>query len=363
MMTRPLRILVAGARFGEAYLNAFLQDVEDATLPPPVLAGVLARGSPRARRLAHSHGVPLYTSIAQLPADLDLACVVVRGGAMGGDGCVLAEALLQRGLHVIQEHPLHPDEVERLQATAARVGRLFWINTYYPHTAAGRAWIGHAQRVRDAIGSPTPGFAHLATSRQLLYSSLDLVTQAAGIAPNAVEVACCGKPTGHAFQIFRLLWPGTEALLQLQDYLDPADPDMHSMIMHRMTLGWPSGYLSLDATFGPVTWTPALAMPGHRDDDHSWSASAAASRELAQPPSRALLAPPSSWLATLEVDGPLGVAWLLDQAARAIALGTITRSMTSAWQLALAQLWQRVQRAAGPPREMALATPPCLDSL
>ena len=362
-MNRPLRVLVAGARFGEAYLNAFLHQSEDLAQPPPVLAGVLARGSQRARRLADSHGVPLYTSVAQLPADLDLACVVVRSGAMGGDGCVLAEALLRRGLHVIQEHPLHPGEVERLQATAARVGRLFWINTYYPHTAAGRAWIAHAQRIRDATGSAVPGFAHLATSRQLLYSSLDLLTQAAGIAPDAVEVAECGKPSGHAFQTLRLPWPGGEAILQLQDYLDPVDPDMHSMIMHRMTLGWPSGYLSLDATFGPVTWNPALVVPEHRDDARSWSASAATSRELAQPPSRTLLAPPPSWLATLEVDGPLGVARLLDDAARAIALGTTPRSMTSAWQFGLAQLWQRVQRAAGPPREMALATPPCLDTL
>ncbi|WP_019448445.1 Gfo/Idh/MocA family oxidoreductase [Cupriavidus sp. BIS7] len=368
-MTRPLRVLVVGARFGEVYLNAFQQDPVGGALPEPVLAGMLARGSSRARRLAHAHGVPLYTELAELPLDLDLACVVVRGGAMGGDGCVLAENLLRRGLHVIIEHPLHPVEVERLQTVAALAGRLCWINSHYPHTPAGRAWIAQARRVLDSAGGAMPEFAHLATSRQLLYSSLDLLAQAINVSPDEIEVTqcCASDDEEHPFRTIRLRLmqsmqrPGSEALLQLQNYLDPTDPDMHSLVMHRITLGWPAGYLSLDATHGPVTWTPTLALPGHHDTSSPWLANAPADHGLMQPTSVTLHAPPATWQAALEIDAPRGVALLLADTAAAIADGALSQALTPAWQLALARLWQRVQRAAGPAREVALPAPPRLE--
>ncbi|WIX26540.1 Gfo/Idh/MocA family oxidoreductase [Xanthomonas arboricola pv. corylina] len=98
--TTTRRVLIAGAKFGEMYLNAFLQDQ-----PGLELAGLLATGSARAQQLAHAFGTPLYTAIEQLPDDIDIACVVVRSTVVGGTGTALAEALLRRGMHVIQEHP------------------------------------------------------------------------------------------------------------------------------------------------------------------------------------------------------------------------------------------------------------------
>lgn len=93
------RVLIVGAKFGEMYLNAFMQ-------PRRLeLVGLLARGSARSRELAHAFGIPLYTSPEQITRMPDIACIVVRSTVAGGTGTQLARHFLTRGVHVIQEHP------------------------------------------------------------------------------------------------------------------------------------------------------------------------------------------------------------------------------------------------------------------
>lgn len=97
-----IRTLVCGSRFGQFYLEAVK------ALPEQFeLVGLLAKGSERSRQCAARFGVPLYTDAAQLPGGIDLACVVLRSGVMGGGGSELALALLERGISVLQEHPVH----------------------------------------------------------------------------------------------------------------------------------------------------------------------------------------------------------------------------------------------------------------
>ena len=95
------RVLIVGAKFGEMYLNAFMQPPEGLEL-----VGLLAQGSARSRELAHAFGIPLYTSPEQITRMPDIACIVVRSTVAGGTGTQLARHFLTRGVHVIQEHPL-----------------------------------------------------------------------------------------------------------------------------------------------------------------------------------------------------------------------------------------------------------------
>lgn len=72
------------------------------------MGGILARGSDNAVACAQGYNVPLYTDINQLPHNgINVACVVVRSTVVGGQGTKLANDLLMRGIHVIQEHPVH----------------------------------------------------------------------------------------------------------------------------------------------------------------------------------------------------------------------------------------------------------------
>ncbi|MDN7670984.1 Gfo/Idh/MocA family oxidoreductase [Burkholderia oklahomensis] len=351
---RNRRVLVAGAKFGEIYLNAFL-----APQPGLELAGLLANGSPRARQLAHAFGIPLYTSIDDVPGDIDIACVVVRSTVVGGAGTSLAQAFLERGAHVVQEHPLHPDDVARLQQLAARRERAYWVNSFYAHTPAGRCWIDRARRVRRALDDEHAHFAHLATSRQLLYSSLDLLLQASSAVDATVDAAEDDDP---AFRSLRVGLPGCRATLRLQTYLDPDDPDLHSLAMHQLTLGWPSGYLSLDASYGPVVWTAALYDPQHRDGNRSaYRTTGAESAHLDRPPVLPLHPAPTSWRDALEVDGPAGVAHVLHALRRHLDGTAAPAAFDPAYQLALARVWQKTLQCAGPARERRVAPPPAID--
>ncbi|EOU7569339.1 yersiniabactin biosynthesis oxidoreductase YbtU, partial [Escherichia coli] len=148
----------------------------------------------------------------------DIACIVVRSTVAGGTGTQLARHFLTRGVHVIQEHPLHPDDISSLQTLAQEQGCCYWVNTFYPHTRAGRTWLRDAQQLRRCLAK-TPPVVHATTSRQLLYSTLDLLLLALGV--NAAAVECDVVGSFSDFHCLRLFWPEGEACLLLQRYLDP----------------------------------------------------------------------------------------------------------------------------------------------
>ncbi|GFM50357.1 oxidoreductase [Pseudomonas cichorii] len=353
-MSTPLKVLIVGAKFGELYLNSFLDEQ-----PGLQLAGLLANGSPRSRSLANAFGIPLYTDIEQLPGDLDIACVVVRSAIVGGVGGQLTEKLLRRGLHVIQEHPVHPDEIARHQQLAAQSGLHYIVNSFYPHTEAGRCWTGAAQRVSQLLDGQKPQLAQLTTSRQLLYSSLDLLLQALGceLAAQASVNLVDRDPDFHTLS---LNLPGSRVLLRLQSWMDPDDPDLHSLVMHQLNLAWSSGYLSLDASYGPVNWMPALHADSHDDDRQTLYTSTAHYLERAT--ALPLHPAASHWRSAHEIEGPAGVAWLLQRLKACIQGEPVTTGLSGDYQLALARLWQETLRCAGPAEQRSVAPPRIIDA-
>ncbi|XKK38858.1 Gfo/Idh/MocA family oxidoreductase [Nocardiopsis sp. ARC36] len=138
----PLRTVVCGTNFGRLYIDAVRSH------PGFTLAGLLSTGSRHSRELAERHGVPCHTSPDELPADIDAAVVAVPAAVMGGQGSELARTLLAKGVHVLQEHPLHPDELSESLRAARKAGRQFQVNTHYPHVAPVREFIEAARRLR-----------------------------------------------------------------------------------------------------------------------------------------------------------------------------------------------------------------------
>ncbi|KWT01107.1 MULTISPECIES: Gfo/Idh/MocA family oxidoreductase [Pseudomonas syringae group] len=353
-MKRPLKVLVVGAKFGELYLNSFLLEQ-----PGLQLAGLLANGSPRARALANAFGIALYTDVEQLPDDLDIACVVVRSAVVGGAGGQLTESLLRRGLHVIQEHPVHPDELVRHQQLATRMGCQYIVNSFYPHTEAGRCWAGTAQRISRLLEGRKPNLAQLTTSRQLLYSGLDLLFQALGC-DLARQVSVSLLDGDDDFHTLSLNLPDSRVLLRLQRWMAADDPDLHSLVMHQLNLAWPSGYLSLDATYGPVNWTPALHAEAHDDDRQTLYTSNAdyLQRATAMP----LHPAASHWRSAHEIEGPAGVGWLLQQLLAVLQGRPRADGLQADYQLAVARLWQDILRCAGPAEQRMASAPLFIDA-
>ena len=250
----PLRVLVCGTNFGRFYVQA-LRD-----LPGFALAGISSRGSAHATRYAESLGVPCYTAVDQLPDDIDLACVAVPSGVAGGGGAVLARQLLERGVHVLQEHPLDPDELAGCLRAAGTTRRQYRVNTHYPRLPEVRRFIAAATRLRDRQNIL---FVDIAGPVHLLHPLVDILAQALG-GPRPWEFGD-PIPVGPVRMLDGRI-AGVPAALRVHNQLDPTDVDNHALFWPRITLVAEGGTLTLADLHGPVLWSPRLHAP--RDTDH-----------------------------------------------------------------------------------------------
>jgi thiazolinyl imide reductase len=253
--------VVCGTGFGRVYLAGLA-----APGAPAELAGILARGSERSLACARRWQVPLYRHPEQLPGDLDLACVVVGSAITGGPGGQLATALLRRGLPVLQEHPLHPDELAGCLAVARAGGVHYRVNTHHVHVAPVRRFIAAA---RGLLREQPPLFVDAAGSVQVLYALLDVLGAALGrlrpwgfapparLPPRVRELA----PAALPFRSLDGVLAGVPTTLRVQHQLDPAEPDNHAHLWHRITLGTEGGQLTLVSSSGPVLWSVRPHLP------------------------------------------------------------------------------------------------------
>ena len=98
-------IIVYGSRFGQFYLEALKR------MKGIKIVGLLAKGSDRSYECARYYNIPLYTSLDEVEERVDVACVAVKTGALGGEGANIAKQLLRKGINVLLEQPVHYKEL------------------------------------------------------------------------------------------------------------------------------------------------------------------------------------------------------------------------------------------------------------
>ena len=105
-MDKKIRVIVNGVGFGQFYLRALEELKEEYEL-----VGILSRGSEWSKKCAYKYEVPLYTDVDEITKDMvDLVCVVVKSTVVGGAGSSIVEKILEKGINVIQEHPVHQED-------------------------------------------------------------------------------------------------------------------------------------------------------------------------------------------------------------------------------------------------------------
>lgn len=126
---KPLKVLVCGTNFGRVYLKG-LERCGDKFK----IAGIFSHGSTQSKQEAEKYGVPLITDLNEVSKkDFDMACVVIRSTAVGGKGTEIAGALLEKGIHVIQEHPVHYNDIVKLLKVAKENNCVYQVNSFYPN--------------------------------------------------------------------------------------------------------------------------------------------------------------------------------------------------------------------------------------
>nr|WP_228495015.1 Gfo/Idh/MocA family oxidoreductase [Clavibacter sp. VKM Ac-2873] len=350
-----MRVVVCGTGFGRIHLRAV------GAVPGLRLAGILARGGDASRALAAEHGVPLWTDVAELPADVDVASVAVGSAVQGGPGTDLVLALLARGIHVLQEHPAHPDEITAAARAARRAGVRYRLSTHYRHVRATRGFLASAERLRarsPLVHVDAAGPVHL----------LQPLVDVLGLAVGGLRPWAFADPVPRPRELTALearpspltaiegVVGGIPLSLRIHDELHPADRDNHALLWPRIALASEAGVLTLADVHGPVTWSPALFT--RRD--------AAGRLDLDGDPARRALPRLSSW-----PDAPAPTAGdLFDEVwpdAVAHALGLLVAEIRAGdgdalraaqADITMARAWVDLTRRLGPPRSIRPGEPP-----
>nr|WP_092071408.1 bifunctional Gfo/Idh/MocA family oxidoreductase/class I SAM-dependent methyltransferase [Dendrosporobacter quercicolus]NSL49368.1 Gfo/Idh/MocA family oxidoreductase [Dendrosporobacter quercicolus DSM 1736]SDM25964.1 thiazolinyl imide reductase [Dendrosporobacter quercicolus] len=252
---QQLRTVVCGSRFGQFYMEALN------ALPGQFkLTGLLAKGSVRSQKCAERYGIELYTDVGQLPADTDLACVVLRSGVMGGDGTAVSLSLLSRGIHVIQEQPVHHKDLADCLRMARKNGVYFRTGDLYVHLPAVRRFIACARHILELQQAL---YLDAACATQVSFPLMHILLDALpSLRPWKVNQAV--KNEGP-FQLLTGVLGNIPMILRAHNEVDPQDSDNHLHLLHRLTIGVDGGSLSLVDTHGPVIWQPRLHVPEHHD--------------------------------------------------------------------------------------------------
>ncbi len=251
MKRKKLRAVVCGSTFGQFYLEA-LKMLPEAFEP----AGLLARGSQRSKKCAAYYGVDLYTDAGQLPDDIDLACVVLRSGVMGGRGTDLSLELLRRGIHVLQEQPVHHKDMAACLRAALGRGVLFQTGDLYVHLPAVRRFIACAKAM---LARQEALYVDAAFASQVSYPLMHILMEALpSIRPWRVGTV---SRDGGPFHVLTGALGKIPVVLRVHNEVDPGDPDNYLHLLHRITIGCAGGSLSLTDTHGPVVWRPRLHVP------------------------------------------------------------------------------------------------------
>lgn len=239
-----IKAIVCGTTFGQSYINAIkkMNDIE--------LAGILASGSSRSEECAKEHDVPLYVDVNSIPQDIDVAFVVVKSSVLGGKGTELAESLLKKGVHVMQEHPIHYKEIGDCLKVAHEFNTCYMVGNLYNSLKTIEKFIEAAKYLnkKDVLQH-----IDVMTSSQLLYSLIGILNE--------------GLPLFRSFDIISILtekrYPFNRVVLsngqldinlQIHNEISDVDGNNHMHLLHKITFFYKSGRLDLEDTFGSVTW-------------------------------------------------------------------------------------------------------------
>lgn len=242
---RP-RGVVVGATFGAVYAEALA-----AADSPVELVGVISTGSAASSELAERVGVPLLTELDSLPP-VDVAFVVVRAGVVGGEGTQICELLLARGIHVMQEQPVHADEILSLLRVAKANSALYAVNDFYSRVAPMRQFV-RAANALDKIARIR--YVHARSAIHVAYPLFTILsTVVASLTPAQILVPPQSDGTSGPFVPGRLMLGDVSVDLLIQNELCAEDPDNHARLLHTITVGSDAGELMLTHTHGSTRW-------------------------------------------------------------------------------------------------------------
>lgn len=248
---KKLKVVVCGTTFGQFYMEALRQHSDEFDF-----IGIIAGNSERSKDCSKTFGVPLYHSVDDLPEKPDIACVIIRSGALGGRGTEIAESLMNKGIHIIQEQPIHKTDMKSCIQTGLKNKVHFMTGDLYIHLPEVEKLI---RGVKTAMQFQKPSYIHISTCPQVSYPMVDILNQM--FAPLPKWSFDTISPADGPFQVASGKLGDIPVYITYNNQIDPADPDNYMHLLHRLTIGFEAGRFELSDTHGPLMWMPRLHVP------------------------------------------------------------------------------------------------------
>ena len=338
-MRKKLKGIVCGVRFGQFYIEAIKKSAK------LDLVGILSKGSDKSNKCAEKYHTKIYTKLEELPPDIDIACVVVRSGVLGGEGTALAIGLMSKGIHVVLEQPVHQKDLALCYKTAKQNNVFFVLGDLYPELPSVKKFIALSQGI---IEHQTPLYINIDLATQVSFPLVHILTKIlSSLRPSEIQQTI---KEDTPFQVISLKIAGIPVVIRAHNQVDLEVSDSYLHLFHSITLGVGGGRLSLIDTHGPVTWQPRLVSP-----DYDFIPA-----DLKQNPTERILEESNLIIGQpkypnyQEILTQLWPDAILQDIERIIGLinGSISENQMAKWgqqELLFAQLWHEISNALGYP--------------
>lgn len=246
-----MKALVVGTNYGATYLRA-LTLMNDGV----AIAGIFSTGSERSKKYAQLMNVAHFTTLDEIPTEsIDFACVAVQGQP----AIDIALALLDKGIHVLCEHPLGAAQMISCLDRAKEKKCIFQVNAHFAELPASQVFfnaISTAEKQSPCL------HIEMSVNLRTLYSGLDILGRTLGSLDNITLTPVVINSRPRYFESISLSAPGTSISLLCQNFSSEQDDGTATLINHRFSAIFPHGNLLLAETTGPILWFPTpVALP------------------------------------------------------------------------------------------------------
>lgn len=240
-------IWVIGATFGAYYARA---------LASSGITAIVGRGAERGKTLADALMCDYFSSVEQALENIPpprLAIIAVRSSVMGGAGDQIAHSLLKEGTAVLQELPIHTEDIMGSFRIARQYGARFGITAFYDALPPVRHFTETAHRLAEHTVIRS---VEMRTSIQVLHCALCVLSDILQCSPSGnvatVPTADEGKVlvTSH--------WGKIPVDIVLLNQMDQQSPDNGVQPFLHIVLITDEGELILPSPFGQFFWQRRL---------------------------------------------------------------------------------------------------------
>ena len=175
---------------------------------------------------------------------------------MGGEGIQLSKELLQKGISVLHEQPIHYKELKECYVIAKKQKCFMGVSNLYRYIDATQSFIDLVNHLKK---EEYVEYINVECGHQILYSVLSILFDLTDYArPFVIEQVITDI---GPFDILYCRINDIPCILKIHNEVNSDDPDNFFYLFYKMQVGFKSGELQLEDPAGPILWYSRFVIP------------------------------------------------------------------------------------------------------